>query len=141
MSISESQRQTVFERADHLCEYCHTSRRLIGMPHVIDHILPRKLDGTDDLENLCAACYRCNEYKGSRITGYDAVTGQIVSLYNPRTQDWKTHFSWTNGGVYIAGQTPIGRATVIALRLNNEYVVESRQIWVASGWHPPELDL
>ncbi|MEM7531920.1 MAG: hypothetical protein AAF639_07085 [Chloroflexota bacterium] len=79
--------------------------------------------------------------KVPRVTGYDATKGQIVPLYHPRTQDWQTHFVWTNGGVYIVGQTPIGRATVMALRLNNEYVVESRQIWVASGWHPPESDL
>jgi hypothetical protein len=33
--------------------------------------------------------------------------------------------------------TPVGRATVVALRLNNEYVVPSRRVWGAAGWHPP----
>jgi hypothetical protein len=37
----------------------------------------------------------------------------------------------------IIGQTPVGRATVVALRLNNEYVVPSRRVWIAAGWHPP----
>lgn len=32
----------------------------------------------------------------------------------------------------------VGRATVLALRLNNEYVVESRLLWTAYGWHPPQ---
>ncbi|MEM7531919.1 MAG: HNH endonuclease [Chloroflexota bacterium] len=65
MPLPESQRQAIFDRADHLCEYCHTSRRLTGMPLVVNHILPRVLDGGDEPENLCAACYRCNEYKGA----------------------------------------------------------------------------
>jgi hypothetical protein len=33
--------------------------------------------------------------------------------------------------------TATGRATVRALRLNNEYVVEARALWMARQWHPP----
>jgi len=41
-------------------------------------------------------------------------------------------------GTRIVGQTPCGRATVVALRLNNDYMVEARRYWVEAGWHPPE---
>lgn len=34
-------------------------------------------------------------------------------------------------------ETSTGRATVIALRLNNDYVVEARALWIESNWHPP----
>lgn len=44
---------------------------------------------------------------------------------------------WENSGTRIAGLTNIGRATVIALRLNNENIVEARTFWVQVGWHPP----
>ncbi|BAZ12013.1 HNH endonuclease [Calothrix sp. NIES-4071] len=33
--------------------------------------------------------------------------------------------------------TACGRATVIALQLNNVYAVTVRQAWVSAGWHPP----
>jgi hypothetical protein len=42
-----------------------------------------------------------------------------------------------NGGTHIVGLTPTGRATVLALRLNNDYVVEARVLWIARQWHPP----
>jgi len=35
------------------------------------------------------------------------------------------------------GQTACGRATVLALQLNNAYAVTVRQAWVSVGWHPP----
>ena len=109
----------------------------MGMPLVIDHIIPRARGGLDTAENLCASCYRCNEYKGTRTHAQDPATQALVPLYNPRIQDWPTHFRWENGGLYIVGTTPTGRASVVALRLNNEYIVESRALWIAQDWHPP----
>jgi len=40
--------------------------------------------------------------------------------------------------VKIVGLTPVGRATISALNLNNEVAVEVRRNWVLAGWHPPE---
>ena len=136
-ALPDSLRQQVFTRAGHRCEYCLTSRRVIGMPLVVDHILPRALGGGDVLNNLCAACYRCNEFKGTKTHDLDPVTGEFVPLFNPRVQTWDGHLAWANGGTHIVGVTPIGRATVIALRLNNEHVVEARILWIARQWHPP----
>ncbi len=107
------------------------------MPLVIDHIIPLSLGGEDELDNLCAACYRCNEYKGARTHARDPETGQFLPIFHPRQDSWDQHFGWVNGGTHVVGLTPTGRATVIALRLNNEYVVESRDIWISFGWHPP----
>ncbi len=63
------------------------------MPLVIDHIIPTSLGGSDQRDNLCACCYRCNEFKGAKITANDPVTNQLVSLFNPHTQRWLDHFS------------------------------------------------
>lgn len=140
-TLSEVLRQQVFLRAHQRCEYCQTARRLIGMPLVVDHIIPQARGGNDELENLCGCCYRCNEFKGSRTYAQDPVTNALVSLYHPRTQAWTDHFQWANGGTHIVGSTATGRATVIALRLNNEHIVESRALWVLYGWHPPQETL
>jgi len=134
----ESNRQLVFGRARDCCEYCKPQRRLIGMPLVVDHIMPQILGGSDELENLCACCYRCNEFKGARTAGRDPVTNELVSLFNPRTQLWHEHFRWENGGTHIIGRTGVGRATVLALRLNNDHVVESRALWITYDLHPPK---
>ncbi len=122
----------------YVCEYCKTSSRLTGTPLVIEHIIPKSLGGTDKGENLAASCYRCNEFKGTKTHAVDPKTKQLVKLFNPRTQNWKEHFTWVNNGIHIAGLTPIGCATVLALRLNNEYIVQARVIWIEVGWeHPP----
>lgn len=136
-SISKSVRQQVINEAGYRCEYCRTSSRLTGMPLVMDHILPSSLGGNDERENLAACCYRCNEFKGAKITANDPVTNESVSLFNPRLQGWLDHFQWANGGTHIIGITAIGRGTVLALRLNNEDVVQARAIWISLSWHPP----
>jgi hypothetical protein len=47
------------------------------------------------------------------------------------------HFAWADNGTHIAGLTATGRATVLALQLNNPYAVTVREAWVSAGWHPP----
>lgn len=136
-ALSDTLRQQVFDRAGHRCEYCLTSRRVIGMPLVVDHVHPRVLGGSDEIGNLCAACYRCNEYKGSKTHSLDPATGEITPLFHPRLDNWREHLAWANGGTHIIGLTATGRATVLALRLNNDYAVEARILWIARQWHPP----
>ena len=136
-SIPKAVRQQVLSEAEHRCEYCLTSSRLIGMPLVIDHITPKSLDGEDERKNLAASCYRCNEFKGAKTQCIDNVTGELTTLFNPRTQVWIENFKWINGASEVVGITPTGRVTVSTLRLNNEYIMATRGIWAARGWHPP----
>jgi len=48
------------------------------------------------------------------------------------------HIQWSNNASHIEGLTAIGRATVIALRMNNPVIVATRKRWFSIGWHPPE---
>ncbi len=137
-SIPKELRQQIYAEADNRCEYCRTPARLTGMPLVIDHIIPLVVGGSSERENLAAACYRCNEFKGARTAAVDPETGEPVALFQPRQQIWIEHFYWQNGGTHIVGLTNIGRATVLALRLNNPDVVAARAIWMRWGWHPPQ---
>lgn len=66
------------------------------------------------------------------------ITGEVVRLFNPRHQLWLEHFAWAETGDYIAGLTPVGRATVVALNLNRPSLVKARRAWVSVGWHPPK---
>jgi hypothetical protein len=55
------------------------------MPLVVDHILAEARGGSDEFDNLCAACYRCNEYKGARSTGRDPVTSIMFQFISNLT--------------------------------------------------------
>lgn len=80
----------------------------------------------------------CNDYKGEREEALDPLTNKMVRLFNPRTQRWSEHFTWTPEGDRIIGLTPVGRATVVALKLNRQLLVEARRVGVIAGVHPPE---
>jgi hypothetical protein len=86
---------------------------------------------------LCLACELCNQYKWTQTEGLDPKSGEVVSLFNPRNEQWREHFVWTSDGIEIIGITACGRATIGALRLNNNLAVIVRKNWVQAGWHPP----
>lgn len=104
----------------------------------VDHIVPQVQGGLTTFDNLCFACRRCNEYKGSATTAHDPLMGESVPLFHPRTQTWSEHFTWDASGTHLVGLTAIGRATVVALNMNNAVIIDARRRWVSVGWHPPE---
>jgi 5-methylcytosine-specific restriction endonuclease McrA len=55
MSIPEKIRSEVLARANYRCEYCRTYSRLVGMPLVMEHIIPKMAGGEDKPENLAAS--------------------------------------------------------------------------------------
>jgi hypothetical protein len=104
----------------------------------IEHIIPKARGGSNDETNLWLSCGLCNRYKGLQTSGIDSVTDEEVILFNPRNQLWTEHFQWNLEGTHIVGISPVGRATVAALRLNNELAIIVRRNWILAGWHPPE---
>jgi hypothetical protein len=138
-SIPTAWRQQVAERSGYRCNYCQSQQRLMGVSLTIDHIMPQSLGGETELDNLCQACWDCNLIKGDRTTGIDLQTGMPVRLFNPNQQKWLDHFRWSEDGAHVIGVTPVGQATVIALKLNRPQLVEARRYWVKAGWHPPTM--
>lgn len=137
MTLSESIRNQVRERANFICEYCQTAEMLSGLKCTTDHIIPQSRGGSDDLENLCAACTFCNSHKYTKTEGSDPETGQTVKLFNPRLQEWYKHFQWSDDCTMIMGLTACSRVTIDALQLNDSLRVMARSIWVQTGRHPP----
>ena len=80
----------------------------------IEHLVPRARGGSDEESNLWLSCSLCNRYKGTQVEVTEPLTGDVVPLYNPRTNNWHEHFSWSSDGAKIVGLTPTGRATVAA---------------------------
>ncbi|MCO6456843.1 MAG: HNH endonuclease [Pirellulaceae bacterium] len=90
----------------------------------IEHIIARQHGGDDTISNLCLACHRCNAFKGTNLASLDSDTGQVVSLFHPRRQDWLDHFTLRDAR--IEGRTPTGRATVRLLHMNAARRVQLR---------------
>lgn len=106
-------------------------------PFSVEHICPRSRDGSDQLDNLALSCQGCNNHKATRTTAVDPESGQEAPLFHPRRDRWSNHFRWSRDQVTLIGLTPTGRATVAALALNREGVVNLRRLLTATGQHPP----
>lgn len=135
--IPESLRKQIATTDRQRCCYCLTSEANSGIPMTHDHIQPRSKSGETTFENVCLACRSCNEFKADSTEAIDPLTGETVSLFNPRLQTWSDHFTWSPDGTKVEGLTAIGRATIICLRMNNPVIVVARKRWAVSGWHPP----
>jgi diadenosine tetraphosphate (Ap4A) HIT family hydrolase len=62
--ISGTARYEVLRRAGFRCDLCGISADERALE--VDHIVPRRHGGTNDLSNLQALCYKCNANKGAR---------------------------------------------------------------------------
>jgi hypothetical protein len=135
--INELLRTEIVAQAQNRCGYCLARQEYMPSLLEVEHITPRVKGGTDDKENLWLACRACNLRKSSQTHGIDPLTNRELPLFNPRKQRWFQHFQWSGDGTLIIGRTACGRATVIALDLNNFVAVTVRRNWVSVGWHPP----
>jgi len=111
----------------------------------MEHLLPQSLGGTDKIDNLALACSRCNGRRYNFTTGIDPQSQEELPLFNPRQEQWSTHYVWSVDGLNIIAKTSIGRATCNRLDLNDDrhndgFIVRARALWVRGGWHPPDGD-
>ena len=124
--------------AGHRCGYCLSPQHLVFATLEIEHMLPIARGGSDDISNLWLCCSICNGHKSDKVDGYDAISGERHSLFNPRLDSWDEHFAWSSDDLRIIGRTAVGRVTVAALKLDSDPIaIEVRSYWVAAGWHPP----
>jgi hypothetical protein len=130
-------KRLVTARARDCCEYCRSQSRFAPQPFSIEHIVPRQAGGPTTESNLALSCQGCNNHKATKTMAIDPVTEQSAFLFNPRTQHWREHFTWSEGYTLMLGLTPAGRATVNVLRLNRKGLVNLRRVLYAMGEHPP----
>lgn len=63
MAVSKRLRFEVLRRDSHTCRYCGRSAPEVKL--TVDHVVPETLGGSDDPDNLVAACSDCNAGKSS----------------------------------------------------------------------------
>jgi hypothetical protein len=111
-------RNLVRARAENRCEYCGIAQSADPLFRFhIEHVVPRQHGGMDDTDNLALACGHCNRHKGPNLTAIDPDSDAVVTLYHLRQKQWEEHFELAAG--VVTGMTPVGRATVRLLRMND----------------------
>lgn len=138
--IPAAVQQRIRERANYLCEYCHTSEHFQAVRFTIDHVLPKAVEVDDAAENLALACFHCNRRKSDIQSATDSETGQTVPLFNPRLHNWSEHFIWSADGLHIVPVTRIGQVTSSLLELNRERILRIRAADLSVDRHPPHDD-
>jgi hypothetical protein len=108
------------------CEYCRLPQKTSQLRFVLDHVIARRHGGQRALQNLALACGRCNRHKGPNISGIDPQTQGMTRLFHPRQDVWSEHFRWDE--VSLVALTPIGRATIAVLAINDPSQIRVRQV-------------
>ena len=130
------QRRPVERRALGPCESCHAPQDISAYTFHVEHIIPSSRGGLDTHSNAALSCWSCNSAKGNHLTGTDPETGREEPLFHPRQQRWEDHFEHSVDLFHILGRTPIGRATVARLRMNDpRFQPRARELWLrANRW-------
>lgn len=135
--VSKKNRELVFVRANGRCEYCQSRSDVALESFEIEHIIPVSKGGPQNLSNFALSCRGCNSRKAISTQGKDPLTNDIINLFHPRKDKWKTHFEWSDDFLTMIGKTPTGRATIQVLQLNRIGVINLRNLMVLGKIHPP----
>lgn len=136
--IPDDLRESVRSRAKNCCEYCLVHEDDEFLSHEIDHIISEKHRGQTESENLCLSCFSCNRHKGTDIGSLDIETRFFTRLYNPRTDNWATHFRLNEAE--IIPLTAIGRVTVFLLNMNSLERIAKRRELISLNRYPCNLN-
>jgi hypothetical protein len=125
--ITAELRAAVINRAKKRCEYCGIPDTAVLFAHEVDHIVAEQHHGKTTLENLALACFHCNRHKGPNIATIDAMSEEIVRIFNPRIDRWADHFQMREAE--IVGMSAIGRGTAMLLQFNSSQRMQAR-LWL-----------
>ena len=110
-------RQKVYEKYNGHCAYCGKVITIKDMQ--VDHILPKRLGGTDDIDNLNSSCRLCNHYKRAnsieifRDFALGGIIKRLMKIYIFRValdygmitiNGWDKKFYYEKNGTDKAGQ-------------------------------------
>jgi hypothetical protein len=137
MTRAEAYRDLVEARAGGACEYCRLLQAATGVTFHIEHLVPRSRGGQTVMNNLALSCPGCNLAK-AELTAAADEGGRIQPLFNPRDFEpwllgWHLHFLLDRESGRIVPRTPIGEATVNALRMNDSLRIFARKLQIRAG--------
>ena len=121
----------VRQRAAGRCEYCRLPQAATSVPFEIDHIISEKHGGPTMASNLANACWYCNTFKGSDISGLDPEDPEADAALQSPSPQMDRHFR--RDGPLLVGRTAIGRTTIRVLQINCEEALSLRESLMEEG--------
>ena len=85
-------RRSIFARDNYICQYCGIRAKEL----TVDHVIPKRLGGTESWENLVCCCRKCNAKKGDKTLD---KSGMILAR-TPRKPRYVPFISLTK---YLSG--------------------------------------
>jgi 5-methylcytosine-specific restriction endonuclease McrA len=96
-------KKNVMIRDGHKCMYCGSKAKKL----TIDHVIPVSKGGKTNFDNCVAACYPCNNYKGSKTPSHADMflirqphTPTISEFFMLKSKQLKIHEYLKEAGVY-----------------------------------------
>jgi hypothetical protein len=101
----------------------------------INHVVPRSRGGATGDGNLVLQCPHCSLHKSDKVVAVDPLTREETPLFHPLKDDSDEHFLLQSDGSCV-GQTPLGRGTAEALRMNDPIPRTARSMQLLLGMLP-----
>ena len=79
---SDEERKIIYNKSGGRCELC--GLRITQENMTLDHIIPLSMGGKDDIENLQAACFTCNQFKRNILP--EDFMDKIVKIFLYQTE-------------------------------------------------------
>lgn len=135
--ISKKNKDFIRKLAKGCCEYCQSQEAYSTQNFSMEHIIPTRLNGSNEIDNLALCCQGCNNFKFIKIGLEDKETGEFIPFFHPRKDIWTEHFKWSEDFLQIIPLTKIGEVTVKVLKMNRQQVINWRTAVLSIGKHPP----
>lgn len=123
--MSQPRLEVVRRLYRYTCGYCGVTEIDTGSEMTVDHFMPRAVGGSDDLDNLIYACWKCNQFKHDFWPNPDDLTHQRRILH-PLLDDLGIHLRANEQTGQLEALTETGRFHISTLRLNRPQLVKSR---------------
>lgn len=107
------------------CGYCGITETDVGGEMTVDHFMPRAIGGSDELDNLVYACWKCNQFKHDFWPTADDIAHERRILH-PLLDDLDTHLYTNEQTGQLQALTPTGHFHITTLRLNRPQLVKAR---------------
>lgn len=107
------------------CGYCGTTETDAGSEMTVDHFMPRAVGGSDELDNLVYACWKCNQFKHDYWPTADDLAHERRILH-PLLDDLAVHLHANEQTGQVQALTATGHFHITTLRLNRSQLVKSR---------------
>jgi len=79
---SDEERKIIYNKSNGRCELC--GQRLLFEEMTLDHIVPISMGGADDMGNLQASCFACNQFKSNILP--DDFMDRIIKIFLYQTE-------------------------------------------------------